>query len=96
MEPARRSRRARIVLLAFVLWTAFVVFALTRLLANSNPTVWIVHDQARPIDAKSPSDVQGRRRSATNLSLDFIRPICGVAGGLFSIGTRSAQIQPCR
>jgi two-component sensor histidine kinase len=48
MESARRSRRARIVLLAFVLWSAFVVFALTRLLANSNPTVWIVHDEGSP------------------------------------------------
>src|SRR6266481_397277 len=48
MEPARRSRRERIVLLAFLLWTAFVAFALTRLLANSNPTVWIVHDEGSP------------------------------------------------
>jgi two-component sensor histidine kinase len=48
MEPARRLRRRRIVLLVFVLWTAFVAFALTRLLANSNPTVWIVHDEGSP------------------------------------------------
>ena len=48
MEPARRSRRRKIVLLAFLLWTAFVVFALTWLLANSNPTLWIVHDEGSP------------------------------------------------
>jgi two-component sensor histidine kinase len=48
MEPARRSRRRRIVLLAFTLWTVFVAFALTRLLAHSNPTVWIVHDEGSP------------------------------------------------
>src|SRR5690242_4901475 len=47
-EPARRSRRRRIVLLAFLVWTAFVAFALTRLLANSTPTVWIVHDEGSP------------------------------------------------
>jgi hypothetical protein len=47
-ESARRSRRRRIVLLAFLLWTAFVVFALSRLLANANPTVWIVHDEGSP------------------------------------------------
>src|SRR6266436_4812831 len=52
MEPARRSRRRRIVLLAFVLWTAFVAFALSRLLANSNPTVWIVHDEGSPKSAQ--------------------------------------------
>jgi len=47
-EPARRPRRKRIVLFAFLLWTAFVAFALTRLLANANPTVWIVHDEGSP------------------------------------------------
>jgi two-component sensor histidine kinase len=48
MEPARRSRRRRIVLLAFLLWTAFVALALSRLLANASPTVWIVHDEGSP------------------------------------------------
>src|SRR5262249_50974608 len=48
MQPARRSRRGRIVLVAFVLWTAFVGFALSRLLADSNPTVWIVHEEGSP------------------------------------------------
>jgi two-component sensor histidine kinase len=47
-EPARRSRRGRIVLLAFILWTVFVAFALSLLLANSNPTVLIVHDEGSP------------------------------------------------
>src|SRR5262249_34575946 len=47
-EPARRARRGRIVLLGFLLWTAFVAFALSRLLADSNPTVWIVHDEGSP------------------------------------------------
>jgi two-component sensor histidine kinase len=51
-EPARRSRRGRIVLLAFLLWTAFVAFALSRLLADSNPTVWIVHDEGSPKSAQ--------------------------------------------
>jgi hypothetical protein len=47
-EPARRPRRRRIVLLAFALWTVFVAFALSRLLANSSPTVWIVHEEGSP------------------------------------------------
>jgi anti-sigma regulatory factor (Ser/Thr protein kinase) len=48
IETARRSRRKRMVLLAFLLWTAFVALALSRLLANSNPTVWIIHDEGSP------------------------------------------------
>jgi signal transduction histidine kinase len=52
VKPARRSRRKRIVLLVFVLWTVFVAFALSRLLANSNPTVWIVHDEGSPKSAQ--------------------------------------------
>src|SRR6266436_6470462 len=64
MEPARRSRRRRIVLLAFVLWTAFVAFALSRLLANSNPTVWIVHDEGSP---KSVQKAQAMFRADAGL-----------------------------
>ena len=48
MRTVRRSHRHRIVLLAFGLWTVLVAFALTRLLADSNPTVWIVHDEGSP------------------------------------------------
>jgi two-component sensor histidine kinase len=48
MRPVRRSHRHRIVLLAFGLWTVLVAVALTRLLADSNPTVWIVHDEGSP------------------------------------------------
>src|SRR6267142_3481937 len=64
MEPARRSRRGRIVLLAFILWTVFVAFALTRLLANSNPTVWIVHDEGSP---KSVQKAQAMFRADAGL-----------------------------
>lgn len=47
-ETARRSRGHQVVLLGFVLWTAFVGFALSRLLANPGPTVWVVHDEGSP------------------------------------------------
>ncbi len=47
-EPARRSRRRRFVLLGFLLWTALVGFALSRLLANPGPSVWIFHDEGSP------------------------------------------------
>jgi two-component sensor histidine kinase len=47
-NPARRSRRRKIILLAFGLWTVFVAFALWRLLADAKPTVWIVHDDGTP------------------------------------------------
>jgi len=57
------------VLLAFLLWTAFVAFALTRLLANSNPTVWIVHDEG------SPKSVQkARAMFRTDAGLQRIYP----------------------
>ena len=64
MQLARRSRRSRIVLLAFVLWTVFVAFALSRLLANSNPTVWIVHDEGSP---KSASKARAMFRADAGL-----------------------------
>jgi two-component sensor histidine kinase len=47
-ESARLSRRKLIVLLAFGLWTVFVAFTSWHLLSNSNPTVWIVHDEGSP------------------------------------------------
>lgn len=68
-RPARPSRRLRIVLLAFALWTAFVAFALSRLLANSGPTVWIIHDEG------SPQSLQkGRAISRTDAGLQRIYP----------------------
>ncbi len=44
-ESARRARRRWLILIAFGLWTIFVGFILSGLLANSGPTVWIVHDE---------------------------------------------------
>jgi Putative regulator of cell autolysis len=68
-EPARRSRRGRIVLLAFLVWTAFVAFALSRLLADSNPTVWIVHDEGSPKSAQ-----KARAMFRTDAGLQRIYP----------------------
>src|SRR5262249_1303719 len=45
---ARHSRRRRFVLLGLALWTLLVGFALSRLLADSGSTVWIVHDEGAP------------------------------------------------
>jgi len=47
-KSARQQRRKRIILFLFGLWTLFVAFALWHLLANSNPTVWIVRDEGSP------------------------------------------------
>lgn len=44
----RRSRRTKIILLAFGLWTVFVAFALWHLLVDSKPTVWVIHDDGTP------------------------------------------------
>jgi len=93
-EPARRSRRGRIVFLAFGLWTIFVAFALSRLLANSSPTVWIVHDEG---SNKSAQKARAMFRTdaglATHLSLGPLRSVRRSARGLLSVGTRPAQIE---
>src|SRR5882724_10782609 len=47
-QPARRSRRTGIVLVAYGLWTVFVALALWHLLANAKPTVWIIKDEGSP------------------------------------------------
>jgi two-component sensor histidine kinase len=69
MEPALRTRRRRIVLLAYVTWTVFVAFALWHLLANSNPTVWIVHDEGSPESLK-----KARAMFRTDAGLQRIYP----------------------
>lgn len=69
VEPPGRSRRRRIVLLAFGLWTVFVVFTLSRLLANSSPTVWIVHDEGSDKSAQ-----KARAMFRTDAGLQRIYP----------------------
>lgn len=69
LQPVRRSRRGRIVLLAFTLWTVFVAFALWRLLADSKPTVWIVHD-----DGTSNATQRARAMLKTDAGLVRLYP----------------------
>jgi len=55
--------------LAFGLWTVFVAVALSRLLANSSPTVWVVHDEGSPKSAQ-----KARAMFRTDAGLQRIYP----------------------
>jgi hypothetical protein len=68
-ETARRARRGRFVLLGFLIWTVFVGFALSRLLANSEPTVWVIHDERSP-----KSQQQARAMFRADVALHRIYP----------------------